>query len=147
MPLRLSFAATAHKVQGQTVKKPNALAIDLRSVREAAQEYVILSRVQSLSQLFIIDDFPIEKIYSSSIAMSEHDRLKLVAINHKQDFDNFIVSCNVRSLRAHFEDLTSSSLIIGAQAICIQETWLLEEDGPEQFIIPGYLPILNSVKH
>ena len=36
-PLRLSFAATAHKVQGFTVKKPNHLVIDLRTVREAAQ--------------------------------------------------------------------------------------------------------------
>ena len=44
-PLRLAFAATAHKVQGQTVKKPNSLLIDLRTVREPAQAYVMLSRV------------------------------------------------------------------------------------------------------
>ena len=40
-PLRLAFASTAHKVQGMTVKKPNLLVVDLRSVREAAQAYVI----------------------------------------------------------------------------------------------------------
>ena len=62
-PLRLAFAATAHKVQGQTVKKPNSLAIDLRSVRESAQAYVMLSRVQCLNQVFIIDCLPADKIY------------------------------------------------------------------------------------
>ena len=49
-PLKLAFAATAHKVQGQTIKKPNFLVADLRKVREAAQAYVILSRVQTIDQ-------------------------------------------------------------------------------------------------
>ena len=42
-PLRLAFASTAHKVQGLTIKKPNSLVVDLRSVREHTQAYVILS--------------------------------------------------------------------------------------------------------
>ena len=46
-PLKLAFAATAHKIQGQTIRKPSTLIVDLRTVREAAQAYVILSRVQS----------------------------------------------------------------------------------------------------
>ena len=61
-PLRLAFAATAHKIQGQTVKKPNCLVVDLRSVREAAQAYVMLSRVQELSQLFIFVSVCAERI-------------------------------------------------------------------------------------
>ena len=36
-PLRLAFGATAHKVQGQSVLKPNLLSVDLVSVREGAQ--------------------------------------------------------------------------------------------------------------
>ena len=44
-PLKLAFAATSHKMEGQTVKKPNILVVDLRKIREAAQAYVILSRV------------------------------------------------------------------------------------------------------
>ena len=54
-PLKLAFAATSHKVQGQTVKKPNNLVVDLQTVREPAQAYVILSRVQALSQIFILE--------------------------------------------------------------------------------------------
>ena len=68
-PLRLAFAATAHKVQGQTVKKPNHLVLNLKTVREAAQAYVMLSRVQELNQLFILDSVYANKIYSSVIIM------------------------------------------------------------------------------
>ena len=67
-PLRLAFAATAHKVQGQTVTKPNSLVIDLRTVRESAQAYVMLSRVQSLEQL---ESLPADKIYSLITTMDE----------------------------------------------------------------------------
>ena len=73
-PIRLAFAATAHKVQGQTTKKPNALVVDFKSVREPGQAYVMMSRVESLCQLFIIDSLPVEKIYASSPALSEHGR-------------------------------------------------------------------------
>ena len=44
-PLKLAFAATAHKIQGSTILKPSYLVIDLKSVKEAAQGYVMLSRV------------------------------------------------------------------------------------------------------
>ena len=74
-PLRLAFASTAHKVQGLTVKKPNCLIVDLRSVRESAQAYVILSRVQSLQQLFIVGSLCEEKITACSKALSELERM------------------------------------------------------------------------
>ena len=51
----LCFAATAHKFQGQTIVKPLKLLVDLRSVFEAAQSYVMLSRVQSIDQLYILE--------------------------------------------------------------------------------------------
>ena len=47
-PLKLSFACTAHKMQGSTVMKPDPLIIDLKSVREAAQAYVMMSRIQAI---------------------------------------------------------------------------------------------------
>ena len=54
-PLRLAFAATVHKFQGQTVHKPMSLVVDLMSIKEPAQAYVMLSRVQELNQLFILE--------------------------------------------------------------------------------------------
>ena len=53
-PLMLAWALTAHKCQGQTVKKPNVLAADLKSVFTSGQAYVILGRVQDISQLNLL---------------------------------------------------------------------------------------------
>ena len=50
-PIVLAWAVTVHKFQGQTVAAPQRVAIDLRSVFEAAQAYVMMSRVQELEQL------------------------------------------------------------------------------------------------
>ena len=83
-PLKLAFAATAHKIQGSTVKKPNYLVLDLRSVMEAAQAYVMLSRVQSLSQLFILESIVPKKIYASDIAVNELSRMTNTALNNKK---------------------------------------------------------------
>ena len=143
IPLRLAFAATSHKVQGSTIKKPNSLVVDLRSVREAAQAYVMLSRIQALSQLIILVSVCANKIYSSAQAVNELERLKQVASQHKQ-IKRGIVSCNIRSLKKHFSDLKVSSRLEVADAICLQETWLNQED-ESSFEIEGMAMHLNSV--
>ena len=122
-PLRLAFAATAHKVQGLTVKKPNHLVIDLRKVREAAQAYVILSRVQALGQLFILVSVCPEKITASAKAMEELERMERVSLRQKLS-RNFIISCNIRSIKKNFENFATASALKNAQVMCLQETWM-----------------------
>ena len=70
-------------MQGSTVIKPDSLAIDLISVREAATTYV-MSQVQVLSQLFIFDKFLCCKLYPSPYAMEELKRLQQIARNEKE---------------------------------------------------------------
>ena len=123
-PLKLAFAATAHKVQGLTVKKPNYLVVDLQSVREAAQAYVILSRVQALSQLFILVSVYAEKIYACAKAMAELESLQKKALNFRPNPNNVLISCNIRSIKKHFHDFTTASATDDAHVICLQETWL-----------------------
>ena len=53
-PVRLAYAATAHKIQGHTLKKPQPLVVDLVTWLQPAMAYVMLSRVQSLVQLYIL---------------------------------------------------------------------------------------------
>ena len=53
-PIRLAFAITAHKIQGQTICKPQKLVTDIQSAFIAGMVYVMLSRVCALTQLFII---------------------------------------------------------------------------------------------
>ena len=123
-PLKLAFAATAHKVQGQTVKKPNSLVIDLRTVREAAQAYVILSRVQALSQLFILVSVCAKKIMASIKAIEELERMDRKSEYQLKVFKNEILSCNIRSFNKNFSNFINSSAIKHAKVICLQETWL-----------------------
>ena len=47
-PLKLAWAITAHKIQGQTVSKPLKLVVDLSQIFTGAQAYVMLSRAQEL---------------------------------------------------------------------------------------------------
>ena len=80
-PLVLAWAVTVYKFQGQTVRKPQKMVADVRSVFEAAQAYVMLTRVQELDQLYILEELPEDKIYASLAAQNEIERLTQVSIN------------------------------------------------------------------
>ena len=60
-PIKLAFAATAHKLQGHTVPAPQQLVVDMTALRQPGQGYVMLSRIQNLEQLIILNELPIEK--------------------------------------------------------------------------------------
>ena len=65
--------------------------MDINSVFEAGQAYVMLSRVQCIDQLFIVDDLKPEKIRASPAALDELKRLREISFNrnpstwHKRD--------------------------------------------------------------
>ena len=125
-PLKLSFACTAHKMQGATVTKPNQLVLDLRYVMEPAQAYVMLSRVQAIDQLFIIETIPKKKINPSPSAIQELERLMLHSNNNKEmqiRASTVVISLNIRSLSKHFLDLQNDFKIMQSNIICLQETW------------------------
>ena len=145
-PLKLSFACTAHKMQGSTIAKPSSLAVDLNSVKQAAQAYVMLSRIQSLDQLFILDKFLSDKIYPSDEAMKELKRLEDQALNRKEKVlqDNtLITSLNIRSLQKHHKNLLNDPSIRG-RVIAIQETWCEVNQQYPNLTVPGYSSSLVS---
>ena len=130
-PLRLAFAATAHKLQGATVKKPNCLVVDLRSKLQAAQGYVMISRVQESKQLFILGHLPENKLFASPDALEELERMEKVALNNSMQNEKAVVSSiNIYSMKKHFGDMKASARIRTSEAICIQETWLEPEKDP-----------------
>merc|ERR1711888_507827 len=117
-PLVLAWAVTVHKFQGQTVRHPQKTVIDLRSVFEAAQAYVMASRVQELEQLYILEELPQEKIYPSQAALQEIERLLRVSINNnptpwKEEDDSKIrlSFLNCRSITNKFENIKADKCL------------------------------------
>ena len=153
-PLCLCFAATSHKFQGQTVKKPNKLVADLRTVFQAAQTYTILSRVENIEQVFILGSLPKEKFYADILALEELKRLEKVSVNkdppiwEKEHTWSFkICSFNIRSLKEHITDLRSDPIVKLSDIICLSETWLKNEDIIEELKLNSYQLHLNSAGH
>ena len=145
-PLRLAFAATAHKFQGQTVQKPMCLVVDLMTVREPAQAYVMLSRVQEIDQVFIVEKLPADKLKPSIVALKEVNRLKEIPSNcsflqqwYSADKDRTrIAFLNTRSLQKHFKDLQCSWTLCSCDILCISETWFKREQLESEYILKGY---------
>ena len=55
--------------------------MDINSVFDDAQAYVMLSRVQQIEQVFILGELDESKIRTSRIALQELHRMKLVSLN------------------------------------------------------------------
>ena len=139
-PLKLAFGSTCHGIQGQTVIKPHKLVVNLKSILEAAQGYVMLSRVQALEQLFILNEFPPEKIYPWPVAMEELRRLYDVAMNEKVKLkikNSLILTLNIRSLVKHHVNI-EQDYQMRASVIALQETWCSMEHENNHMQIPGY---------
>ena len=128
-PLRLAFAATAHKFQGQTVCRPMSLVIDMRGRLQKAQAYVMLSRVQSIDQIFILEKLHVDKIKPCEAAVDELKNLEKVAIpKWSKPVDKEVISFqNVRSLPAHLPDIKLSRRHLLSDVASMSQTCLTSE--------------------
>ena len=150
-PLVLAWAVTVHKFQGQTVRKPQKVVADVRSVFEAAQAYVIFSRVQELDQLYILEELPEDKIYANIIAMNEIERLISVSMNknpsvwESNDDSRIRLSfLNCRSMKNKFEHIKADDSLMNSDVIMLMETWLDPEQQEDEYELQNYAVSLNS---
>ena len=151
-PLVLAWAVTVHKFQGQTVRSPQKVVIDLRSIFEAAQAYVMLSRVQELDQLYILEDLPKNKIYANHSALAEIERLMNVSKNNnptkwlsqKDELTIRVGFLNCRSLKNKFQNILTDKSLVESDVILLTETWLDIDDQVNQYTLPGYDVNLNN---
>mgnify|MGYP001197667309 CR=1 FL=1 len=145
----LAFAATGHKFQGQTIKKPMKLVADFTALFGPSQAYVMLSRVQEKSQIFIIVDekkgIKREWLQPNKDALKELERLDKVSINNnlpswlnKENKSTRIIFSNSRSLRSHHEDVKCSRLMKMGDLICLSETWFTDSDQEADYLIEDY---------
>ena len=150
-PLVLAWAVTVHKFQGQTVKSPQKVVIDLRSVFEAAQAYVMASRVQELDQLYILEEMPQDKIYANQTALTEIERLIKVSMNNNPtkwlNKDEKLIKIsflNCRSMKNKFHNIMTDQSLLQSDIIILSETWLEEDDDVNHYNLPGYDENLNK---
>ncbi|HIC31856.1 MAG TPA: hypothetical protein EYO76_08045, partial [Flavobacteriaceae bacterium] len=141
-PLKLAWAITSHKSQGITVMKPKPMVSDMAKHFTSNQTYVVLSRVQALSQNFLLS-LEASKIWCHEGAKAENERLSKMAINnnpsmwHKQDVATInITTLNASSLKKHHEDIKCDDILLKSDILCINETWL--ETFDNNLEIPGY---------
>jgi hypothetical protein len=139
-PLKLAWAATVHKFQGQTIKKPKELVGHMETLFAQGQAYVMLGRIQCIDQL-ILPCFDERFIYTSDDAHVESLRLESEAINiHKGLWYQpckylKIASLNIRSLPLHVHDLMNDKTLLEADILCLNETFL--PDGQDSFKLPN----------
>ena len=151
-PVRLAHSVTAHKIQGASIPYPTKVALDIDSCFTSGQAYVMLSRVQSIEQIYIVNRLEETKFMTSNSALEELDRLEKISLNRNptfwkrdlQDCHLKIASVNCAGLRAHFEDILTDSKLLNADVILLQET-SLNVSSPEEFKVPDF-PINFHIK-
>ena len=148
-PIKVAQAITAHKIQGQTIPQPLKVALDLASIFDDAQGYVMLSRVEDLEQVFILDCIKEEKLRPSAKALAELAAMNERSINQnpipwKQKKGNSlkIASLNCMNLRNNFEDILCDETILESTLVAFSETWLTKG---ENLPIDGYDAHFNSI--
>ena len=142
-PLKLSWACTAHKVQGMTAKK---VVVNLDRTFSPGQAYVAISRVTSKDGLFIETNNETalqKKIYADldvKLALGSMDRYLFAGQLENDDTgnDKIILLFNVQSLRAHFQEVISDNRLTKADLICLTETWLIDDEDIQVLEIPDF---------
>ena len=146
MPLKLAWAVTIHKVQGQTADEA---VISMKGLQKA-MAYVALSRVTHLEGMYLMNYdqsriFCDEDIEANVAKMPKCNVSKanpLAEIDHNKNF--IIAHHNIQSLHRHIEDLKKNSEIRKAHVICLSETWLTDDSNLDSVSIEGYS--LETVK-
>jgi hypothetical protein len=147
MPLKLAWAVTIHKVQGQTTDQA---VISMKGLRRA-MAYVALSRVTHLHGMYLMDYnesriFCNEDIAANVAKMPICDLSKanpLTEIDHNKHF--IIAHHNIQSLHRHVEDLKRNTEIRTAHVICLSETWITNDSNLDLVAIEGYsLEVVKS---
>ena len=146
-PLKLCFAMTCHKIQGSTLKKPEKLIADLRGIKGnfgEAMAYVLLSRIQNLNQLVIVESIEKKFIYPSPKAMQQFKQMNIKAEKAIDKSTFKYSSINIRSLRKHYIDLVEEPKIQENTLILVQQTCLKMTEETSMFEIENFKSHFNS---
>ena len=141
-----------HKIQGQTIERNKKTTVDLKSVFEGAQAYVMLSRMKELEQLYILDELPESKIYPIKKAQEEIGRLEEISMNKNPSeweknygHDAIKISyLNCRSLVNRFDNVKADVGLRQSDILVLAETWIQNTFEVDSFELDNYEVHLNS---
>ena len=125
--------------------------MDISSCFQPAQSYVMLSRVQCLEQVYILNKLDPSRMNINQGAFRELKRLESVSFNRNPtpwySNDAFhIASFNCAGLLSHIPNIRMDQKLLNADLIHIQETSLCtDEQGQACCQIPGYHAHFGSV--
>ena len=144
-PVKLAHAVTAHKIQGASILAPATVTLNLNSTFEAAQAYVMLSRIQKIEQLFIYEKFDPKKIRVSQDALKELTRLKMISYNENPGIwreENTriikVAMLNCAGLKSHIQDIRNDDFLLKANVLQLVETSLENSSKTCNLEIDGY---------
>ena len=129
-PLRLGWASTVHKVQGLTVK---GVVIDLKKFNQAGQAYTSFTRPTNIDEIFLTDIrdesfFCDERIEHCMINMGKMS-YRYVNVDKRSSFR--LGFHNVEGLQNHYHDIRNHHWYTTCDIICLNETWLQNDDDYE----------------
>ena len=131
-------------IQGQSIYSPTKVVLDVSSCFEPGQAYVMLSRVQSLKQVYILNKLDVDRIKISGQAFFELERLEAISFNKNlspwYDEDSFhVASLNCAGLMLHMDDIRNDQKLLHAELIQLQEISLAtDHQGIDACKLPGY---------
>ena len=113
----------------------------------------MLSRVSSMQQLHILEKLDPAKISVNESVRDEAARMTAVSLNSNPcEWMNpakvglRVCSLNCRSLRKHIGDVKTDHVLLQADVICLQETWLGDGEGDKcDYQLEGYQAFFASV--
>ena len=107
--------------------------------------YVMLSRVESIDQLYILESLNETKIYGNSNAIKELRKMKKMSVNQKPSvWNNLNTACtrisslNCGSLRHQLPHIKEDTILNISDVICFTETWLWENEDTSRYKLDGY---------
>ena len=122
--IKLSWASTVHKFQGQTIKPPVTLVGHIKSTFARAQAYVLFGRVMSFDQLYLISCSD-QVIKVSPEALEDTKKLSKKAISKRveqwrSENSSILKVCalSIRSLKEHIPDLSNDFTLMSSDIIC-----------------------------
>ena len=125
--------------------------MDIGSCFQPAQAYVMLSRCQSIEQVYILDKLDPAKLNINQGAFNELKRLEMISLNRNpsdwfKDYGIHIASFNCAGLLPHINDIRADQKLLNADMIQVQETSLYtDEQGQNSCQVPGYEANFASV--